>query len=176
METGATVSQYQVTSLDQAEAAGGQIAALTIQLNAIIAKQNRIEFASQRCAEKAGRLREKMARYEDALREWAHNNRALMGDKKSLQLRHVLIFFKLCPPAVKLLENWDLKKVIQTLFKSRKYREYVRVKHELDRQRILGDSKRPNPPFDAKGLKRFGLAIAQEEKFYVEAKLTPSIS
>jgi len=164
----------EIHTRDQAEAAGAQIATLTIQINAAVAMQNRAEFAAQKHGKAAQDLRERIARYETALRSWAEQNRALMGDKKSLELRHVEIAFKMSPPAVTLLEKWELKDVIKKLWRSRKLKQYVRVKHELDRQRILADVRPEVGRLTMKLLKRFGLVVSKEEKFYVDPKLAPT--
>ena len=166
---------FHIASRDQAEAAGAQIVALTLQIDGVKSKQNRAEFAAQKHAKAVQGLFDRIARYKTALQAWANNNRdELLKESKSIEMRHVTLSFRRSPPFVRLLPNWEIKAVIQRLFKSARLRQYVRVKHELDRQRLLADSRSPAPPavLAKENLERFGLEITQEENFFVEPKLT----
>lgn len=160
-----------ITTLDEAQAAGGQVAALTIQINGWMVKKNRAEFAAQKIGKQVSELRARIARYETALREWANKNRKDWGESKSLELRHVILAFKLGRPAVRLLQGWTDALVLAALRKTKALRQYIRVKEEVNRQRISEDAKPEVGKLDANGMRKFGVEIAADEYFYVEPKL-----
>lgn len=164
-----------ISTRDEAEAAGAQIAALHIQINEATAKQNRVSFAAQKLNARIADLRQRMARYEQALRTWAEANRPLLfSTQKTLIMRHVELAFKSSRPAVKFLEGWTLPKILAKLRRSKKLRTYIRIKEELDRVRILNDARPEVGCLKAETMRKFGVAIGQEEHFYVEPRLEPA--
>lgn len=161
-----------VNTRDEAEAALAVIVALQVQLAAVAAEQNAALLAVRGHDAKIGDLRERLNRYTCALGEWAKVNRAELGEKKSLEMRHGTIGFKLGNRAVQFLEGWTDKLVLEQMRKARRvWSEYIRVKEEIDKQRILANSR----PEAARRLKeerleKIGLAIAQTEFFYITPK------
>jgi len=162
----------EITTRDQAEAAGAQIVALRIQHDAIKFKKNRADFAAQKLKRKMDELLERIARYETVLSAWAKANRKQeFGESKTLDMRHVVLVFKNAPRCVRLLKDWTDALVIAALQKRKTLQQYIRIKREVDRQRILSDSKPDAGRLDEAVLKSVGIEIVQEENFFIEPKL-----
>lgn len=164
--------RLEITTRDQAEAAGGQILALHQQIKQAEIKATRVAFAAQKLTSKISDLRSRLARYEQAIKEWADKNRKEMGEQKTLVMRHITIAFKNARPAVRFLEGWTLAKVLEKLRKSKKLRaSYIRVKEEINRQQILADARPEVGKLNPEAMRKFGVEVASEEFFYVEPKL-----
>lgn len=167
-----TVSPLVISNRDEAEAAGAQIVELNILRNAALAKQQRVQFAAQKLKGRIDDLGARVGRYEQALQEWARGFREQeFKGEKSLDLRHVVLRFKMAPRSIVLLKDWTVDLVLKALQRRPKLRQYIRIKRELDRQRLLSDSKPDAGRIGATTLAAVGLGVAQEELFYIEPKL-----
>lgn len=163
---------YKIETLDQAEAAGAIVATIHTEIKKVRVKSERVSFAAQRIGARISELNSRLARYELALQEWAQKNRKLMGDQKTLVMRHIIVAFKLSRPAVKFLEGWTIASVLAKLRKSAKLKKaYIRTKEDLDRQSILRDARPEVGKLDAGVMRRFGIEVVQDEHFYVDPKV-----
>ena len=162
----------QIRNRDEAEAAMAQATSLQLQLNAVVDLQNAKLILARQHDEEIGTLKKRIARQTERLELWARANREELGEKKSLELRQGTLGFRLGNRAVKLLEGWTDAMVLNKLRQLGKaFAGYIRNNPELNRQAILSDS-RPNVALlTGKDLKRMGLEIRQEEKFFIEPKL-----
>lgn len=162
----------EITSRDQAEATGAVILSLHQQIKQQEVKATRVAFAAQKLTARISELRGRLARYEEAVKQWAQKNRQQMGEQKTLEMRHITISFKNSRPGVKFLEGWTIASVIAKLRKSKKLRAaYIRVKEELNRQQILSDARPECGKLDPKTMRKFGVEIGSEEFFYIEPKI-----
>lgn len=163
-----------ITTREEADAAGAQIVALTLQQNAILAKKNRAEFAAQKLKGRMDELGQRMLRYQLALKAWAEQTRQQWGEKKTLELRHVVLNFKLAPRSIVLLKDWTTEMVLKALQRRPRLRQYIRIKREIDRQRLLADLRPDAGRLDVHALNVVGLGVAQAETFSIEPKLEPA--
>lgn len=165
--------KLEITSRNQAECAGAQIVAINIAKRTVIEKQNRASFAAQKHGRRVAELSERIRKYEVALETWAGKNRRKeFGESKTLELRHVMLEFKLTPRGVRFLEGWTAAKCLEKLRKmGDEFAQYIRVKEDLDKQRILADSKPEVARLDSKTMRRFGVEVGQDENFNVSPKL-----
>ena len=165
----------EIQTRDQAEAAGAVILALHMQIKTAETKSTRVAFAAQKLTAKISELRGRLSRYELSIKQWAQKNREEMGEQKSLVMRHITIAFRNSRPSVRFLEGWTLAAVLAKLRKLPKLRRnYIRMKEELDRQKILSDARPEVGKLDVKTLRSFGVEVASEEFFYIEPKTEPA--
>jgi phage host-nuclease inhibitor protein Gam len=105
---------------------------------------------------------------EDAVSKleiFANTNPDLFDKKKSIEMNHGKIGFRMNPPKLKLLKsfNWDrVTEKLQNLLP-----EFVRTKNEPDKEKLLAsrdDEKIANH------FKAIGVEVVSDEFFYVESK------
>ena len=102
-----------------------------------------------------------------ALRAWAKANRAAFKARKSIEFDAGTIGFRTGTPRLKTRKGVTWEAVLESL-RAPGLGEFIRVKEEVDKEaligarRVLGDD----------GFKRLGLALAQEETFFVEPALS----
>ncbi|MDE2101093.1 MAG: host-nuclease inhibitor Gam family protein [Patescibacteria group bacterium] len=172
---------FTIQTRDQAEAAMSLIAVLTLQRDQEQAAKNvQLLEAGKRDA-RISELGKRMQRYEAALQDWATRNREALGltgkegEKKSMELRQGAIGFRWSNRSVRLLPNWDEIKALAALKKmagfKKAFLDYIRKKEELNKLRILEDSKPEVGKLDDKTLRRFGITIGRTEVFFIEPKL-----
>jgi phage host-nuclease inhibitor protein Gam len=163
-----------IQSRDEAEASMALVTALRIQLDAEQAQQN-IELQIPRKRDpKILDLRNKIAAQSARLGEWAQKDRKSWGETKSIELRQGILGFKIGNQSIGLLRGWTWEMALAKLRKAKTFLVYVRTKHEVDRLKLLADSRAEK--LKPAALARFGMEIYRSESFYVEPKIeqTPS--
>lgn len=114
------------------------------------------------------------------LQAFATENKAeLFTKKKSLDMAHGTIGFRTGTPKLKALKGFTLASAME-LVKAFLPSRYIRVKEELDKDRILADRDIEAVAFMKaditeevtmqEAMSRCGLLVAQDETFYVEPK------
>ena len=83
--------------------------------------------------------------------------------RRSLEPVHAVVGYRLGTPKVRLLRGWKLAAVVAAV--KRRLPEYLRVKEELDKERILSEHK------PGERIESIGVEVMQEESFFVEPKL-----
>ncbi|MDE2099820.1 MAG: host-nuclease inhibitor Gam family protein [Patescibacteria group bacterium] len=171
-----------IKSRDEAEAAMAVVTVCaSLQQGELAAMNQEIAKAKERektIEELKGRIDRQTARLE----EWAKANRTeLFGEAKTLSLRHGELVFKTGNRRlellfgltwVKVLERLQGKSWLESISELLKGdRTYVRVKTEVDKQRILADSKPEVRKLNKLWLSKMGLKVVQEEAFSAEPKL-----
>ena len=102
----------------------------------------------------------------DKLQYFAEFNKTdLFGKKKSLELAHGVIGFRIGTPKVKTVGT-TLAKAFAAV-KAAGMKSFIRTKEELDRDEII--NMRSNDKVMSK-LRAIGLEVVQDESFYVESK------
>jgi phage host-nuclease inhibitor protein Gam len=104
-----------------------------------------------------------------AVEAWARKHRAKeFGKQQSLELANGTMAFRVGQRSLELLKGWTWKECLAKL--TGKWKQYVRLKPEVNKALLLNDTK-PDAPLksalDAKRLKEIGLAISQDENFDV---------
>lgn len=159
-----------VDSATTADAVLGRMASETATLKEREAKLNRaIEALRNRFGPELQELRAGIEAKRIALFEWAKLNRAEFGEKKSLELLHGTIGFRLGNKFLDTLSKFAWKKVLAAM-KGKRWLPYVRIKREPDKVKLLADALRAENPLPAATLSKIGLKIEQEENFFVELK------
>jgi len=164
-----------INSLDEAESVGGIIAHIDIEIKAKEVRKGKLQMAVQRRGKQIGELQTRRDCHALRLKDWCKENPELMQGKESLALRHVTLSFKWGNYGVFLLEDWTdvmALKAMRVKKRLKKFYDFIRVKHEIDRQSILKDSKADEPILSTKSLAAVGLEIDRERFFYCESKLS----
>ena len=112
-------------------------------------------------------LRQTLEAKMAAARLWAEAHRAEFGRLRSLEMRSGVLGWRSGPPALKLAPAWSWGLVLDKLKTLAEMRDYIRVREEVNKQRLLADRLALGPA----ALRRVGVAVAQEENFFVEPKL-----
>lgn len=151
---------------EEMEALVGEIAALTITQR-------------EQMAQMDGRLQMVRAEYESGLAElrlmlddkmerarlWAVTNPEAFGTKRSIDMVHGAVGFRTGMPRLKTLRGITWALVLELLAKYR-LTEYVRLKTEPDKDRIIADREKLG-----ERLRDVGLECVQDESFYIEPKM-----
>lgn len=112
---------------------------------------------------------------KDAIEAWARQARAFQhcfDEKKSLDMKHGTIGFKLGPPSLGLFTDWEWPRVLSVLVKAagrcKRWAKYVRWKPELDKRALLKDALAEK--LQKHQLLKWGLKVSQAETFHIELK------
>lgn len=149
---------------DEALAVYAKSDAQTIKINAELDVKF-TKLRDEKADELAALEAEKNEAFEILSAYAIENKEALFTKKKSLELSHGTIGFRIGTPKVKTLKGYTLKAVAKIMEKLSP--EYVRKTVEVDREKLIAD--RENEGMTEK-LKEYGLEVVQEETFYVELK------
>lgn len=149
-----------------------QFTALSLQINQEINAQNAKLILARKHDSAIRDFTERRSRYGSALEKWAIENREReFALSSTLELRQGTLRFRMGQRAVKFLEGWTELLVLDRLRKLKKFRPYLRITHEVNRQLLLSDTKPEAEKLKEKDLAEIGLRVAREEKFYIEPKL-----
>jgi phage host-nuclease inhibitor protein Gam len=159
-----------VDTREEAEACLGEIATLTLEQRRLQTDMDGlITAAREKFEEPLGTIADQIKARQDHLLSWASASPELFLDKKSLEMTHGVIGFRTGTPKLKTLakRTWDI--VLDTLKAAGKL-QWVRTKEEVNKEKILSDfAQNLVTPEE---LKPLGVAVVQDEAFYVEVKLT----
>jgi phage host-nuclease inhibitor protein Gam len=97
---------------------------------------------------------------------WATAHQADFGERKSLELLHGKIGWRITPPALKPLRGQTWASVLE-LLRARGRTEFIRTTETVNKDALLAARETEN-------LKQYGCRHVQEEEFFVEPKLTTS--
>lgn len=101
----------------------------------------------------------------EGLRTWAEGNPAEFGARKSLELTHGTIGWRLGNPTLKTLagRTWDMVLAAAREVAPR----FVRKKEEVDKQSLLAERETVGPDM----LRLLGVRVSQDEPFFVDPKI-----
>jgi phage host-nuclease inhibitor protein Gam len=111
-------------------------------------------------------LDQQLALKTESARAWAEANPAEFRGLKSLDLTHAVIGFRTGQPQLKPLRGQTWASILD-LVKIRLGAKWLRIKEEVNREKIIADRKM----ITNDGLTALGLKIVQDESFYIEPKL-----
>lgn len=100
----------------------------------------------------------------EAIRDWADAHQDDFGGKKSLEMTHGIIGWRVTPPALKPLKGFTWGAVLNRLKDLGKF-DFIRVKEEPNKEALLAVRLTEN-------LKQYYLGAVQEDEFYVEPKMS----
>ena len=113
------------------------------------------------------RLREDLELRTASAAVWAEAQTEAFAGARSLALAHGTLGWRAGHPALKLLPEVTWDDALARAKAQAGARPYVRVREELNKQRLLAD----RVALGADGLERLGLQILQEQSFFVEPRL-----
>lgn len=93
------------------------------------------------------------------------NKETQFSKKKSVELTHGTIGFRMGTPKIKTLKGFTQKAVAKLLEKLAP--EYVRKTIELDKEKLIADRDKEGM---AAKMKDYGVEVVQDESFYIELK------
>lgn len=162
------VSTPTLSTRAQAEEALGEIRELTIEkaqhmLKIELAKKAAEDLHAARLAE----IEKLLLSKTEQLKTWSEANPGEFGGKKSLDMTHGKIGFRLGNPQLKTLSKWTWDRVLEAL-RSAGLTPFIRTKEEVNKQALLDRAQDPTETFPLAG---FGLRIAQDEPFFVDPKI-----
>jgi phage host-nuclease inhibitor protein Gam len=159
-----------VDSREEAEACLGEIATLTIELRRLQTElDGKITAAREEYEESLARVGEQIKSRQDHLMSWASGNPDLFATKKSLEMTHGVVGFRTGMPKLKTLAKRTWAIVLDT-FKAAGKHGWVRTTEEVNKEQVIADFQ--SKAVTAEELKPLGVAVVQDEAFYVEVKLT----
>ncbi|MBN9691338.1 MAG: host-nuclease inhibitor Gam family protein [Verrucomicrobia bacterium] len=151
----------------QAEIVLGDIRELSIRKARLLAdREEERQRIEESCKEALAILDDEINTKSEALRTWAELNPEEFGKRRSLELTHGTVGWRIGMPKLvkKCKAKWDdLVGVVDARLGS----AFIRVKKEVNREAIL-DARDTLDPVQVKAC---GLAIEQGDAFYVEPKM-----
>jgi phage host-nuclease inhibitor protein Gam len=170
MTTRTRITTPLIRTREEADALLGDLAALELERRRLTTELDGIITAAREHYEApfaalGGQIDAKQA----LLHAWADANRAEFGTRKSLDMTHGVVGFRLGTPKAKTLLRKPWAAVLDTI-KAFGLLEYVRTKEEVNKEALIADYQQRNIGDDT--LKKLGIQIAQEESFFVELRLT----
>lgn len=166
----------EIKSRDEAEASMALLAAATIQRNLAVIEKNKILLQAADQQKKVDLQNSKIQAQEARLYEWAKQNRELMGEAKSLELRHGVLSFRTGNRRLIFLAGVTVEIVLNKLRalarrNALRYGVYIRITESLDASRILSDSRPEAGVLDEEQLNKWGLSVGKAEHFHATPKL-----
>jgi phage host-nuclease inhibitor protein Gam len=147
----------------------GESAKETAERNRLTEKLNAKVTAARQEFEKAITdcellIAEKSLRVEALAKE----HKSEFADPKSVPFLHGVIGFNQGRRKTDLLDGFTWEKALQII--RTKFRSYVRIKREINLAKILTDSSDDVNKLNEAQLKKMGIKIVREEKFYIDLK------
>jgi phage host-nuclease inhibitor protein Gam len=101
-----------------------------------------------------------------AINAWATAHQADFGNRKSLDMTHGVIGWRVTPPTLKPINGFTWPAVLNRLRDLNRF-EFIRVKEDVNKEAMLGARESEN-------LKKLYVQVVQDDEFYVDPKLTDS--
>jgi phage host-nuclease inhibitor protein Gam len=153
-----------VRTREELEQLVGEIASQTIQRDGLKVRMDaELTELRARYAEPLAQLDLQIEAGLTVAKNWAEEHQAEFAGKKSLDLTHGIIGFRTGQPQLKRLAGWTWDRVLEAV--TRLLPDYVRHKHETDRERLLADRETLAPMF-----REIGVKVEQDESFFLEPK------
>ena len=140
----------------------GEIRALTIRRDELtLLHDGEIAAVDQRYEEPMALLKEQLDAKMLLAEDWAEHNPSEFGVRKSIEFVNGVIGFRTGQPKLVKLAGWTWDRILEAV--QRLLPDYVRVKHEVDRERLIADRETIAPL-----LREIGVKVEQDESFFVE--------
>jgi phage host-nuclease inhibitor protein Gam len=151
-----------------AEAAVREITLLTIERNRLILERDKaITEINKRYEEPLAKADTDLKSKTELLRNWAESSPDDFRASKSLPMTHGTLGFRIGQPTLKTLSGFTWDRVLERL-QTAGALDYIRVKREVDKQRILADRETLGP----EQLRALGIRVAQDEAFFLEPNIS----
>ena len=131
--------------------------------------ESRIQAIRSKYTDRLEALSNKGKEMREAIIAYARANRDSLFplNRKSIRLSDGTVGYRAGRASLKLLDGYTWDDVLSGLQEERGGKEYIRIKQEVDRARLLS---RHDDPKVAKLLQRVGLKVVADEVFYIETK------
>lgn len=167
-----------IRSREQAERALHRYSALTVAISSAVAKRDRrVASLNVKAALVIEPAQAEMAVIEARLQEWADAHRTEeFGESKALELQCGELSYRLGPRKVECRSGWTEQDCLSALLKfpvTSQWAEYIRREPQIDKAKILADTKAVNGHpgrLPESRLGEVGLKVTREERFSVAAK------
>jgi phage host-nuclease inhibitor protein Gam len=168
----------EVRSKEAAQKAVKRGAELSALLACTVAKRDeRVLKVQEKFGGTIGQLSGEISQIETALVDWARGNRSEFAGKKILSFPCGVLSIEPGRRRCKTLPRWTWAKVLKTARRLISWRKYVRIKFEIDRQRLLADTAGEKPKLNPSRLQKIGLQIARgPDAFNVEFRLETKLN
>jgi phage host-nuclease inhibitor protein Gam len=150
----------------------GEIAALTIEQRKLSAEMDRqLQAIREKYDVHLGELKKLVEEKTTVAQAWAEANpEEFKGKRKSIEFMHGTVGFRTGTPKLAKLKKWTWKMVLAALKLNTWGLGYVRTKEEIDKEAILAAYRQK--VLTTEDVTAVGVAVIQEESFFVEPKLT----
>jgi phage host-nuclease inhibitor protein Gam len=105
----------------------------------------------------------------EALELWSDENPAEFGERKSIELLHGKLGYRIGQWKTETLKGWTWEKALKKAQELKgKFTDYIRTKHEINRDQLIIDRSK----LTAEDREKIGVRIFQEEAFFIEPNVT----
>jgi phage host-nuclease inhibitor protein Gam len=125
----------------------------------------RITAIKKEYESKCSKLEESIQPMMESIHAWADAHSEEFGGKKSLDMLHAIIGWRVNPPSLKPLRGFTWGAVMGRIKDLGKW-EFIRTKEDVNKEALLAAR-------DTENLKAFYCAVAQDEEFFCDPKTTP---
>jgi len=154
-----------IRSRAEAEDVLGQIRQLTIERNQRMLERDRvIQGIQEQHAGPLETIETQLTQKTELLSGWADANPSEFAGKKSLEMTHGLIGWRIGKPTLKTLSGWTWDRVLEKLQSLPAFSRFIRRKDEVDKATILTERE----TIAQEDLRTIGVRVVQEEAFFVE--------
>jgi len=159
-----------VTSWEDADSCLKRIAVMTASIQKDEAEYNKKEQELRNTLTiKHAPMREQIQSLGLGLEDFCKEHRADFGDKKSKEMKHGIVSFRIHPPSVEKLKGITWAGVIELIRQSKKWASrFIRVKEDVNKEAII--TANANGDIKQDELKAIMLDIIQHETFGYELK------
>lgn len=163
----------QLNSWDEVDRALAEIAIKQATIDADEAKYNAEEQARrERMAIKLTPLRERIEELELGIERYVTDNRVDLGSKKSKELTHGVVSFRMGTPAVTKDKRFTWDGIVSLMVKAGdRFKAFVRVKSEINKEAILQNAATFENSVGKEGIdpavlkQEYGISVEQVETF-----------
>lgn len=153
-------------SRSAAEAVVRKIVELKLEEQALKTEMDeRITAIKKDYEARLGQIEAAMQPQVEAVHAWAEAHPEEFQGKKSLEMLHGIIGWRITPPALKPLRGFTWATVLNRLRDLGRF-DFIRTKEEVNKEALLAAR-------DTENLKAFYCQVIQEDEFFIEPKLTP---
>lgn len=158
------ISAPPIKSREEMERLIGEIRELTIRRDKLTVQRDAEQAAiDERYEKPMAEIGEQLDAKMLLAQNWAENNPAEFGARKSIEFVNGQVGFRTGQPKLARLAGWTWDRILEAV--GRVLPDYVRVKKEVDRERIIADRETLAPV-----LKDIGVKVEQDEAFFVDPK------
>lgn len=167
----------EVKNRETAEKAVKRGAELSALLASTVATKNRCVLGvEKRFGGTISQLCDELTEIETALADWSKGNRSEFGEKQSIDFPCGVLAFRLGNRAIEPLKGFTWETILKTVRRLASWRKYLRIKIELNKQKLLSDTAGDKPKLKPERLEKIGAQIVQAENFEVEFRLKTKLN